>query len=179
MSKLKKYPALILRVISWTEEAFLCLLLSAMIILACVQIFFRFFFAGGFTWADPLLRYLVLWAGLFGAVVATKSDKHISIDILSHLLPDNLKPWLSAGLNLFSAGVCSILTYAAIKFVRDEALYGGRALLHVPSWALNLVFPIAFGFISLRFLILALSNLGFIFSHFKPPAEAEMTNEPH
>jgi TRAP-type C4-dicarboxylate transport system permease small subunit len=164
MSTLKKSFAFILRSISWIEETFLCLLLFSMILLACAQIFLRFFFSGGFAWADPLLRYMVLWAGFFGAAVATKKGKHISIDIISHLLPDSYKPWLQALLNLFSAGVCSVLTYAAINFVRDEATYGGRGLLGIPSWGLNLVFPIAFGIISLRFLILTFNNLGFIFS---------------
>jgi len=161
MGILKKTFTLILRSISWLEETFLCLLLSSMILLACVQIFLRFFFAGGFAWADPLLRYMVLWAGLFGAAVATKKGKHISIDIISHLLPDSYKPWLQALLNLFSAGVCSVLTYAAITFVRDEATYGGRRLLEIPSWGLNLVFPIAFGIITLRFLFLTFDTLGF------------------
>ena len=164
MGNLKKFFAFILRAISWIEETFLCLLLTSMIILACVQISLRFFFSGGFTWADPLLRHMVLWAGLFGAAVATKKGKHISIDIISHLLPDRYKPWLQAVLNFFSAGVCCVLTYAAINFVRDEAL-GGRGLLHIPSWGLNLVFPIAFGIISLRFLILTFNNLGIIFYH--------------
>ena len=167
MSKLKKSFAFILRSISFIEETFLCLLLTSMILLACVQIFLRFFFSGGFAWADPLLRYMVLWAGLFGAAVATKKGKHISIDILSHLLSDRFTPLLQALLHLFSAGVCSVLTYAAINFVRDEATYGGRGLLEIPSWGLNLVFPIAFGIISLRFLILTFNNLGFVFSH--PP----------
>src|SRR5210317_1478133 len=121
MNTLKKPFAFILRSMSWIEEAFLCLLLSSMILLACVQIFLRFFFSGGFAWADPLLRYMVLWAGLFGAAVATKKGKHISIDIISHLLPESYKLWLQALLNFFSAGVCSVLTYAAITFVRDEA----------------------------------------------------------
>jgi len=165
MNTLKKSFAFILRSMSWIEEAFLCLLLSSMILLACVQIFLRFFFSGGFAWADPLLRYMVLWAGLFGAAVATKKGKHISIDIISHLLPESYKLWLQALLNFFSAGVCSVLTYAAITFVRDEATYGGRALLEIPSWGLNLVFPLAFGIISLRFLILTFNNLGVIFSH--------------
>jgi len=165
MSILKKTFTLILRSVSWLEETFLCLLLSSMILLACVQIFLRFFFAGGFAWADPLLRYMVLWAGLFGAAVATKKGKHISIDIISHLLPESYKTWLQALLNLFSAGVCSVLTYAAITFVRDEATYGGRGLLEIPSWGLNLVFPIAFGIITLRFLFLAFDTLGFAFSH--------------
>jgi len=171
MSNLKKSFAFILRTISRIEETFLCLLLTSMILLACVQIFLRFFFSGGIAWADPLLRYMVLWAGLFGAAVATKKGKHISIDIISHLLPDRYNPWLQALLNLFSAGVCSVLTYAAVNFVRDEALYGGRRILEIPSWGLNLVFPIAFGIISLRFLILTFNNLGLVFSHL--PTEAE------
>ena len=167
MNSLKKSYSLILRSISWIEETFLCLLLTSMIILACVQIFLRFFFSSGLVWADPLLRYMVLWAGLFGAAVATKSCKHITIDIVSHLLPDRYKPWLQVLLNLFSAGVCALLTYAAINFVRDEATYGGRGLLDIPSWGMNLVFPLAFGIISLRFIILTFNNLGLVFSH--PP----------
>ncbi len=165
MNNLKKSFVFFLRCINWLEETFLCLLLTSMIILACVQIFLRFFFAGGFVWADPLLRHMVLWAGFFGAAVATKKGKHISIDIISHLLPESYKPWLQVILNLFSAGVCSVLTYAAINFVRDEALYGGRGLLHIPSWGLNLIFPLAFAIITLRFFILAFNNLGFVFNH--------------
>jgi TRAP-type C4-dicarboxylate transport system permease small subunit len=167
MRILKKPFSLILKTVSWIEEAFLCFLLSSMIILACVQIFLRFFFSGGFAWADPLLRYMVIWAGLFGAAVATKKSKHISIDIISHLLPERHQPWLQALLNLFSTVVCSFLTYAAVNFVRDEAFYGGRAILDIPSWGLNLIFPMAFGLIAFRFLILTLNNLGFIFFH--PP----------
>lgn len=165
MSNLKKPFTLVLKAVSWIEETCLCLLLTSMIILACVQIFLRFFFSGGFAWADPLLRYMVLWAGLFGAAVATKKGKHISIDIISHLLPDRFNPLLQVLLNLFSAVVSSGLTYAAINFVHDEATYGGRGLLGIPSWGLNLVFPLAFGIISLRFIILAFNNLGLVFSH--------------
>lgn len=167
VTQLKKTLAIIRNILAWTEETFLCLLLTSMIILACVQIFLRFFFSTGFIWADPLLRYMVLWVGLFGAAVATKQGKHITIDIISHMLPEQYQSWLQALLNLFATGVCTMLTYAAIIFVRDEAAYGGRALLDIPSWGLNLIFPLAFGIISFRFLILTLNNLGFIFFH--PP----------
>ena len=159
MGNLKKFFTRIGAIVSWTEEAFLCLLLFAMILLACAQIFLRTFYASGFLWADPLLRYLVIWAGLFGAAVATKQSKHISIDIISHWVPDRFMPWLRALLNLFSGVVCIALTFAAVKFVRDEALYGGRGILDIPSWVLNVVYPAAFGLIACRFLILALKDL--------------------
>lgn len=160
MNNLKKFFAFILRSISWIEETFLCFLLTSMILLACVQIFLRFFFSSGIVWADPLLRYMVIWVGLFGASVATKRSKHISIDIISHLVPEKFLPWLHAFINFFSASVCIGLTYAAVIFVRDEAFYGGRGILGIPSWGLNLAYPIAFGIITGRFLILSCKDLG-------------------
>jgi TRAP-type C4-dicarboxylate transport system permease small subunit len=130
-----------------------------MIVLACIQIFLRTFYASGLLWVDPLLRYMVIWAGLFGAAVATKQSKHISIDIISHIVPDRYLPMLKVVLNFFSAGVCFILTYAAVRFVRDEALYGGRSILDIPSWQFNIIYPVAFGIIACRFLLLALHDL--------------------
>jgi TRAP-type C4-dicarboxylate transport system permease small subunit len=159
MDNLKKLFTLIGTILSKTEEIFLCLLLFAMILLACIQIFLRTFYSSGILWADPLLRYMVIWAGLFGAAVATKQSKHISIDIISHLVPEHFMPLLRLLLNFFSAGVCSVLTYAAVKFVRDEALYGGSGILDIPSWELNIVYPVAFGIIAGRFMVLALKDL--------------------
>ena len=160
MGNPKKFYTRIGTILTWTEEAFLCFLLLAMILLACIQIFLRTFYSSGILWADPLLRYMVVWAGLFGAAVATKQSKHISIDIISYLVPEQFLPWLRILINLFSASVCIILTYAAVRFVRDEVLYGGRGILDIPSWALNIIYPLAFGIIAGRFLILALKDLG-------------------
>lgn len=137
------------------EEVFLSVLLFAMIGLACTQIILRDIFTEGFVWADPLLRYMVIWAGLFGADIATRKNKHIAIDIISHLLPRQLESWLQALIHLFSAAVCTALTYAAVVFIQNEAAFGGgREILGIPSWGMNLAFPVAFGLISLRFLIL-------------------------
>jgi hypothetical protein len=40
--------------------------------------------------------------------------------------------------------------------------FGGMALLTLPSWAWNLVFPLAFALISLRFLAAALADVMFV-----------------
>ncbi|MFC1524090.1 TRAP transporter small permease [Thermodesulfobacteriota bacterium] len=135
------------------EELFLSLLLTSMILLACMQIILRLFFSGGLLWADPLLRYLVLVAGLLGAAAATSRGKHIALDIISFLVPQQFLPWLRTLINLCSATVCGFLTWAAIIFVRNEAEFGSRALLSIPSWIWNMIFPVAFTLITLRFLI--------------------------
>lgn len=142
------------RLLERLEEAVLLLLLGAMILLACVQIALRDIWGGGLSWADPLLRVMVLWTGLLGAVVATQMDKHISIDLASHLLPKGIFRWLRVVRSFFCAGVCVVLTWLAIDFVRQEALQSnGQEMAGLASWQLNLIFPIAFGGIALRFLI--------------------------
>lgn len=142
------------------EDAFLCLLLGTMIGLACWQIALRFFFAGGLVWADQLLRYLVLWSGMFGAVIATREGRHIAIDIVSHLLPARLLPLLRLLIDLFSAAVAGVLTRVAVVFVENERLYGSETLLAIPVWGWNLVFSIAFGLITMRFLGAAVGEYG-------------------
>lgn len=166
---------LLTRCAAWAtlfEEVFLCLLLTSMIGLACLQILLRSAFSSGLMWADPLLRYMVLWAGLFGAAAATRHGKHIAIDVASFLLPKKLLPWLHIILNLFAFVVCGFLTYASILFIINEASYAGRGLLNIQSWIYNLAFPLAFALITIRFLVRAVID-GIDLATDAPPAQGE------
>ena len=140
-------------------DCLLCLLLVTMVVIACLQVFLRTFFSGGLIWADPLLRHLVLWCGMFGAVVATRENKHIGIDVVGYLAPDQVKPWMDLFINIFSSLVASLLTWASVTFVRNEFLYGSSPLLSIPSWVWYLIFPIAFGLIAIHFLQATMAGL--------------------
>ncbi|MDR3630345.1 MAG: TRAP transporter small permease subunit [Desulfocapsaceae bacterium] len=157
--------------LSRAEEIMLGGFLLVMILLACVQILLRSLFSGGLTWADPLLRYLVLWSGLLGAARATSVGKHISMDIIGFLVPGSLQLWLRAATNLFSAVVAGFLTWAAWLFIRSEMQFGTTKLFSTPSWVWNVIFPIAFALISLRFLIASMTALTTIFSLQKNPGK--------
>ncbi len=63
------------------EDALLVALLGVLLLLASTQILLRNLFDAGLTWADPLLRVLVLWLGLLGAMIASRSGKHITLDV--------------------------------------------------------------------------------------------------
>ncbi|OGR01734.1 MAG: hypothetical protein A2505_00800 [Deltaproteobacteria bacterium RIFOXYD12_FULL_55_16] len=142
------------RLLERLEDAILLLLVAAMIVLACVQIALRDLWGGGLSWADPLLRVMVLWAGLLGAVVATRMDKHISIDLASRFLARSTFRWLRVVRQVFATGVCLTLAWLAVVFVRQEALQGnGQEMAGLASWQLNLIFPLAFAGIALRFLL--------------------------
>jgi TRAP-type C4-dicarboxylate transport system permease small subunit len=168
---MKSCSGCIARLRTWAqrlEEGFLCLLLLAMILLACLQIALRLVFSEGLLWADPLLRYMVVWSGMFGAAVATKKGKHIALDVASYLVPAHLQSWLQLLIHLFSTLVSAALTWAAVLFVRNEAEFGSTTLLAMPSWLWNLVFPLAFGLITCRFFTAALADIRTIAGRFLP-----------
>jgi len=151
---------LLSRLLAHLEEGALLLLIAAMIVLTCLQIVLRDVWGGGLSWADPLLRVMVLWAGLLGAVVATRMDKHIAIDLASHLLPRSTLRWLRVLRHVFATGVCVVLTWVAVVFVRQEALQGvGQEMAGLASWQLNLIFPLAFAGITFRFMLGSVRSL--------------------
>jgi len=135
------------------EYLVLVFLFTFMVGLAFLQIVLRIFFATGILWGDPLLRHLLLWVVLLGAVMAAKEGKHINIDVISRLLTDRGKAAIQALTDLFSACICILLIEASLKFMRDEFQAGTAAFLTIPVWIVAIIFPIAFGLIAFRFAI--------------------------
>ena len=117
---MKKTLQLLLRMIHVLEDGVLVTLLLTMISLAVSQIVLRNAFDTGITWADSLLRVLVLWIALIGALVATRQQQHINIDLISRFLPVSAKRFVSAIVALFSAAVCAMLAYYCFDFVKME-----------------------------------------------------------
>ena len=163
-----------LRMLAQGERAILCLLLASMILLACLQIILRTFFASGLIWADPLLRYLVLWCGLLGAVSATSQGKHIALDITGNHLPKSIEPWITFITHLFCILASGGLTWAGWRFLRGEIEFGGAGLLSLPLWFWNSIFPIAFGLITLKYILLLVMQLKSLFA---PSLQAD-DNQP-
>lgn len=147
------------RLITYIEESLLALLLGVMIILATSQIFMRNLWGGGIDWSDPLLRVLVLWLGLFGAMAATRDGSHIKIDLLSKLLPAAAARFLEPVTNLVSAAICAIVCYHAGRFVMMEYQDGSSAFATVPAWLCEVIIPIGFGLMALRFFTYTLTAL--------------------
>lgn len=139
------------RLIAYVEESLLALLLGVMIILATSQIFMRNLWESGVDWSDPLLRVLVLWLGLLGAMAATRDGSHIKIDLLTKFLPAAASRYLASISNLVSAVICGIVCYHASRFVMMEHADGATAFANIPAWLCEIIIPIGFGLMALRF----------------------------
>jgi TRAP-type C4-dicarboxylate transport system permease small subunit len=136
------------------EDWLLILMLSAMVILAVAQIVFRNVFDSGIAWADPLLRVLVLWVALSGAVIATRTDNHIRIDILSRYLSQKIVPYLQRAVYTFCIFICVLIAWHSARFVQMDYESHTIAFSGIPAWTTELIIPIAFFLMSVRYLML-------------------------
>lgn len=136
------------------EDALLVLVFLALVVLAGLQILLRNVFDSGLSWIDPVLRILVLWVGMLGAVAASREDRHINIDVLSRFIPPPLLPWSKRIVAVGSAAVCGLLAWHTFRFVRDEYAYSEIEVAGIPVWLWQSVLPLGFALMTWRFAIL-------------------------
>jgi TRAP-type C4-dicarboxylate transport system permease small subunit len=141
------------------EDSLLVLLLTAMILVAGTQIVLRNLFDGAILWADPLLRVAVLWVGMIGAMVATRSDKQIAIDAVSRFLPEHWKFRFRVITDLFTAAVSAVVAWSAFRLMMGDREAGGMTIAFVPVWVCESILPVAFAVIALRYLLFAIEHL--------------------
>lgn len=148
----------IISLINKFEDVLLASILSSMILLAVFQIVSRNLFSEGIVWIDPLLRILVLWVGLAGAVVATRTNNHIRIDIFSKYMPKNILPYVERLVYLFTLSICLLVAWHASRFVYSEYSYGTIAFADVPTWVTAMIIPVSFFLIAIRYSLLLFNS---------------------
>jgi TRAP-type C4-dicarboxylate transport system permease small subunit len=73
-------------------------------------------------------------------------------------LPDTGKYISRLVTNIFSVLISLVLTHASWKFVQDEQIMGSVIFNDVPAWYFQIIIPVGFLLMSLRFLILSVEN---------------------
>ena len=141
------------------ERALVVLLLTGLLGLGLLQVIERNLLASGLFWADELLQHLVLWLGFLGASLATREHRHLSIDVLSHLLPMRWQLWLGGLVNATALVLCMLLVQASWGLVRSEYTAGTMLTFGVPAWLAQSIIPLGFGAITLRFALRLVETL--------------------
>lgn len=135
------------------EDTALVVLLGSMVTLAVTQIVLRQFFDGTIVWADELIKIIVLWLAMVGSIAAARDNRHIRIDVLSHMLPDKLVIATRILVDLFAAGVCGVIAWQAWRYLQIEIEWQETVLIDTPAWIAHVVVPASFLLISYRFLV--------------------------
>lgn len=135
------------------ETALLVVLLGTLIVLASSQIVLRNVFSASLSWGDELVRLLVLWLALVGAIAASRDARQIHIDVLSRILPEDWI-WIPECLTgAFTAVICTLLSWQSARFVLDSRAFGDLLLGDKPAWWFQVILPIGFVIMAYRYLI--------------------------
>jgi C4-dicarboxylate transporter DctQ subunit len=149
------------------EKTVIVALIFAMVGLSFLQMLLRILFHSGIVWLDPLLRHMVLWAGLTGAAIAARYSRHFALEAFVKFAPKALRRPLEIFASVFTVAASGLLFYASYKFIRDEFTAGAIAFYinNFPvkdGWAVMII-PAAF----------ALTGLHALLGIFRPKDPAE------
>ncbi|MBS0583104.1 MAG: TRAP transporter small permease [Proteobacteria bacterium] len=140
------------------ENGILTVLVLILVALAGAQIIMRNVFGGGFSWADPFLRTLVVWTAMLGALAAVREDKHIAVDVLQRFLPPGAQRLARVLTLLFAAAVCAALAWYGWGLVGVDLDGDAKSEFGLPNWLLESILPIGFGLMALRFVVRAFAT---------------------
>lgn len=135
------------------ENIALVTFLSALVLLAVGQIVLREVFNTGFAWADELVKLIVMWLALVGAIAAARENRHIRIDLVSHLLPPKAVVGIRLVVDLFAAAVSAVIAWSTWRYLQLEIEFEETVLIDTPAWIAHLIIPLAFALISYRFVV--------------------------
>lgn len=143
------------------ENTALVVLLAAMIGVSVFQIINRQLLNSAFTlaWADEFVKFTVLWLAMVGSIAACRDNRHIRIDLITHILSGRIVSWIKIVVDLFAAAVCAMIAWQAWRLVREEMSWGDTVLGNVPLWIVHAIVPLAFVLISYQFLVRVLKLL--------------------
>lgn len=139
---------------SWLDRlewGLLVVLLAAVIGISFTEILNR-----NFVWhlwdsaaANKVVYVLTFYVGLFGAVLATRSAKHIRIDAISPYLSPRARTRLELLASVAGAVATVWMTAVAYRYIRDFVPVSERFLPDKPEWYWRLRYwraPMVFAF---------------------------------
>lgn len=144
-----------IRIVELVEQTVLVALFVALVSLTCAQILLRNLFDSGIVWADDAIKVLVLWVAMSGALYATRTARHISIDVISRFLPLHQARLIRRLLFALTGAVCIMAAWYCYQFVLLEFEDPSLAFLTLPTWFTQAVIPVTLLLMALRFLWLA------------------------
>jgi len=141
------------------ESLLLTLLLFGLMILGLLQIAMRNI-GVALPWADGAMRSMVLWLAMVAGIMAAGKLRHIRLNLIEHWVGPSILGWLNRLAYLIATAVCFVMSWYGMEMVAIEASFGATAFLSVPTWVVQMIVPIGFALMGLRFFFIALSPRG-------------------
>ncbi len=167
---------IVIRIWDTVEDWLLGVLSAAALLLICYEVVVRYFFPQYLTdWGSEFTIYFTVWAMLIAGSSLVKTARHIRADLVVRVLPEKIQIVLEFFNLLIGMVYCGLVAkygFDVTMFARnlDER---SESSMQFPLWIFYIALPLAFGLMSIRYLI---RIKDFIF-HFDPETMLARSDE--
>ena len=143
------------------EKLLLCSLLIAMIVLAFASVVMRLFFNMYFAGIIDILQNMVLWCTFLGATIATRTNEHLSINVLYPFIDrSRYKKIIQVVLYIAVCIISAYLAWSGYRFCVSQYNFAeDLPSVGIKLWTLQVILPYAFSIVSLRYFIKAVKKI--------------------
>lgn len=119
--------------------------LAVMICVTAVEVVRRYLFGLSFSWAEELVKYMMIMVAFFGGAVAYQEKSLVALDMLTEKLPPKLRTIVAVLAEILTVVVIALLFWASLQAIMKPGVYKqisiGLGISMAYAWA-----PMPIGF---------------------------------
>ena len=92
-----------------------------MMLVICIQIFFRYFLESPIIWATPLAMFLFIWGIWFGGVAGMRDENQIRVELAEIYFPMRVRRFLFPLLTLLSIGFLILVIVKSPRIIQLQS----------------------------------------------------------
>lgn len=150
-----------LKLLARAEDAFCAVSLLITSVVLFVNVVLRYVFSSSTSWAEELIRYLMIWITFIGGSVCVRKGAHIRMDFLLTIVPKSVGNAITRLVLLIAAAFCAALFVYGCRLVAFTVeLEQTSPAMGIPMWLPYLAIPIGSALMVLRFVQAAFAKEG-------------------
>ena len=150
---MKKVEGAILKVLGW----FMALLIFALMVDIFAAVLSRYIFRFSIPFAEELGRYLFVWITFTGMARCIADEKHVALDLISHVLKGPVKKGWKLAVYAITAFFFAALTRSGYALCL-VGLKQKSPTMRIPMQYMYMIIPIC-GVLSLFFIVMRVIDL--------------------
>lgn len=142
-----------MKVLDKIEEYFCGTALLATTVILFVNVVLRYVFKSSTSWAEELIKYLMIWIAFIGGSICARKGAHVSIDFFYDFLSQRGRKIAFLIVNTIAIFFTGIMSFYGIKIIIFLASTGQVSpALQLPMWIPYLAIPLGFILMTIRFI---------------------------
>ena len=148
-----------LKFLEKAEDTFCALALLVTALVLFVNVVLRYVFSASTSWAEELIRYLMIWITFIGGSICVRKGAHVRMDFLLTMMPKKAGDLLTRLVYLIAAGFCCALfwySYQLMSFAVE--MEQTSPAMELPMWIPYLAMPLGSALMVFHFLMAVFSK---------------------